>query len=272
MWGEIHKSTNMIALYHFDEASGTSHSDAMGNYDLTSGSSVDVETDITKSGNGIAIDPPSNNSYQGAIHTTVSDLQINYQDVENLRTIGVWCYPTYTDNVYSSYGQSIIASENLTYSSFQIYKQGVWNTEPDPIPSWLEDKFRFSYSLRIWKADSNNAAFGCTTNQDYYFSKPYFLLVVFKPSDVGTTNGYIDFYINFEKINRYEDPGTVDTAWRLLYSNSQDRYLYIGAPSNNPQSNNVFEGRIDEVFLSKDTLTHSQINSIKNNWKNAFII
>ena len=270
MWGEIHKSTNMIALYHFDEASGTSHSDAMDNYDLTSGSEVAAGNITSKKGKSIRTLPPNNSSTQGTLYTTVSDLQIFYQDIENVRTFGVWCYPLYSNSVYRSYSESLIATESYaSRSPFAVYKRGNWISGS---PGYLEDTFRFSFSLDVWKANGTLDFIGGYSSQIYPYNKPYFLMVVFKPSDTGTNNGYIDFYVNFVKVSTQSDTGTVDTAWRLLKSYSRDRYLYISAPNSSPNGNLIFRGYIDEVFLSKDVFTEVQINNMNTDWKNSYII
>jgi len=270
MWGEVHKSPNMVALYHFNEAYGGGVKiDAMGNYDMTSGSNVSYDDALTKVKNALFLDPPSTNDNQGDIYTTATSAKMNYQDVENLRTFGAWCFPTYVNNVYSGYRQEIVYSKGGTYLSFDLFKLGHWTSGS---PGSLDNTFSFGYAVRVWEADNTHAIVSFTTNQDYSFNKPYFLMVVYKPSSAGTNDGWIDFYINFIKVDRRVDPGSVVNRWTSIYSESSDRYLYIGTPGNNPKASNIFEGRIDEVFLSKDALTNVQINNMNVDWKNSFTI
>lgn len=265
MWGEIHKSPNMISLYHFNEGSGTTHSDEMENYDLTSGNQVQNSDSNTKTGYSILTTPPNNNSYQGNIYTTVSNSAIDYQDIEGIRTIGLWCLAGYSDSVYRSYGETLIHFQTVTTTPISVRKNGSWDG------SHLEDTFTFSYSLEIYKSGGGHSTVSFTSDQDYSYSKPYFIILVFKPSDEGTANGYIDFYVNFVKIDRQTDPGSSSDRWQFIYTASSNRYLYISASSTNPQANTIFYGFIDEIFFTSDVLSDAEIKNIKREWKGSFI-
>jgi hypothetical protein len=264
-WGEVYKNPNMVSLYHFNETSGTALDDEMGNYDCTIGTSIEINKTVSKAGKSMLWTPPSNNNPQGTIYTIVSDAQLDYQDIENTRTIGCWCYPLKVDDINSSYAQSIVDSEEVTTKPFWIYKLGIWNG------SNIENTFKFGHSLEIFRADSTHETISFLSNQDYYFSKPYFILIIFKPSDVGTNNGYVRFYINWVLVNEQTDPNGTSQRWTSLYTNSGDRYLYIGAKNTNPSARYVFQGYIDEVFISKQLWTPDIKNKQFQNWYGSLI-
>ena len=266
MWGEIHKSTNMIALWHLDESSGLSHTDAMGNYDLTSGADVYTTDIIAKKNYSLALVPPNNNDLTDT-YITKTDDAIPLADIEDIRTVGAWVFPGYSDSVYRSYEERIVEiAKGSTYDDpvLQLIKKGSWDG------SNLEDTFEFKATI-----ETNVSISSISTSQIYEYNKPYYLFLIFKPSDVDTHNGYIRLYVNFDLAASLDDPNSGDTRWEYI-NKDYNRKLHIGTEGQRVDesihNNTTFRGKIDEVFISKDVFTEVQINNMNTDWKNSYII